>query len=89
MKCKQVPFILKLILKMSHGQAARKHGLSINNDILKSNTSPETVISKKIICDNVRSNQLKPHIVDVNNGIILAFKSASIKYKINSTDNQK
>ena len=74
---------------MSHGQATMKHGFSINNDILESNMSPETVISKRIICDHVRSNQLKPHIVDVNNGIILAFTSASIKYKINSKDNQK
>lgn len=74
---------------MSHGQAAVEHGFSIYQDILRSNMSQETVISKIIICDHMRSNQLNLHTIEINNVIILAFKAASSKYKIHCEDNQK
>ena len=51
--------------------------------------SQETVISKIIICDHMRSNQLNLHTIEINNVIILAFKAASSKYKIHCEDNQK
>ena len=49
----------------------------------------ETAILKSIICDHMGSNQLKPHTIEINNPMTLAFKSASSKCKINSGDNQK
>lgn len=74
---------------MRYGQAAVEHGFRIYKDILKSNMSQETVISKIVICDHMRSNQLNLHTVEINNVIILAFKAASSKYKIHCQDNQK
>ena len=48
-KYKELSFILKLLLTMSHGQAAVERGVSHNNAILKTNISPETVVSKRKI----------------------------------------
>ena len=74
-------FNLKLILTISHGLAAAERGFSVNKDIIKSNVSLETVIPKRIIYHHMRSNQLRAHAADINNVMILAFKSASSKHK--------
>ena len=52
-KYKELSYILKLLLTMSHGQAAAEPGFRNNNALLKTNISPEAVVSKtmnKITC---------------------------------------
>ena len=66
MKCKQVSFILKVILTLNHSQKVMDSGFSINKNIRKSKMSAETVISKRIICDHMRSKQLQSHSISVS-----------------------
>ena len=40
----------------------------------------ETIIAKKIICDYMFSNSLKPHTVEISNKLILFRSSACQKY---------
>ena len=70
-KYKELSFILKLLLIMSHGQAAVERGFS-PNAILKTNMSPETVVSKRMIKDHMFSFNLKPYTIE-NSVSILDF----------------
>ena len=63
-KYKELPFIQKLLLTMSHGQTAVGRGFSHNNAILKTNMSPETVVSKSMIKDHMLSFNLKLQTTD-------------------------
>ena len=84
MKYKEITFILKLILTMSHGQASVERGFSLNNNI-----SPETVMSKRIVRDPMICHQLKPHTIEVNKPILVSFKSARQKYAIHREEDKK
>ena len=66
-KHKELSFVLKLVLTMSHGQAAVERGFSHNNAILKVNMSPETIIAKRMIKDHMLSHNLKPHTLKIEN----------------------
>ena len=66
-KDKKVSFIVKLLLTMSHGQAAVERGFRHNKAILKTNMSPETAVSKKMIKDHMLSFKLKPHTIEFTN----------------------
>ena len=81
-KYKELSFILKLLLTMSHGQAAAERGFSHNNAILKTNLSPETVVSKRMIKDHMLSFNLKPHTIEITNPLTVAFKSSRRRYEI-------
>ena len=58
-KYKELSFVLKLLLTISHGQASVERGFSYNNTVLKTNMSPETVIAKRIIKYHMLSRDLK------------------------------
>ena len=64
-KYKELSYILKLLLTMNHGKTAVECGFSHNNVILKTNMSPETVVSKRMIKDHMLSFNLKPHTIRV------------------------
>ena len=64
-KYDQVSFVLRLLLTLSHGQAAIKQGFSDNSFLLKTNISPETGIAKHLIKDHILSNDLKSHLSEV------------------------
>ena len=75
-------FILKLISVMSQGQGAVERGFSLNNPLVKNNISPQSVIAKRIAKDHMISNQVKPHNINIDKSIVLAFKGAHKKYKL-------
>ena len=64
---KELSFVIKIILTMSHGQAAMEGGFNtslfnINNSTLKTNISPEGVIAKRLTNDHLLTSNLKPLI---------------------------
>ena len=81
-KYKELSFILKLLLTLSHDQAAVERGFSHNNAILKTNMSPETEVSKRVIKDHMLSFNLKPHTTEITNPLIVTFKSSRRRYEI-------
>ena len=81
-KYQEISFVLKLLLTFSHDQASIKRGFSLNNNILKTNMGPETVIAKQLITDHIVPSNLKPHRIEITNPILKAFKSLYSSYKI-------
>ena len=85
---KELSFVVRLVLTLSHGQAAVERGFSINNTSVKTNMTPVSIISRRIIKDHLIANQLKPHTVHITASLIKSFRSAHQAYMI-ELDNTK
>ena len=73
--------VLILIFTLGHGQASIERGFSINSNMLSENMKEKSLISRRTIKDFMVSNKLKAHKVEINNEMIKAVRSASLKYK--------
>ena len=73
---KELSFVVRLVLTLSHGQTAVERGFSINNTSVKTNVTPVTIISRRIIKDHLIANQVKPHTVHIIASLIKSFRSA-------------
>ena len=60
-------FIIKVILTISHGQAAIERGFSLNKTILDVNMKKESIVARKLIRDYMLTNRIQPHTIDINN----------------------
>ena len=76
---KEVSFVIKIILTMSHGQAALERGLKINNSAQNINISLEGVIVKRLVKYHLLANNLKPHTIQITNPMVRAFQDACLK----------
>ena len=76
---KELSFVIKIILTMSHGQAALERGLKINNSALNINISLERVIVKRLIKYHLLAKNLKPHTIQITNPMVRAFQDACLK----------
>ena len=85
---KELSFVVRLVLTLSHGQAAVERGFSINNTSVKTNMTRVSIISRRIIKDHLIANQLKPHTVHITASLIKSFRSARQAYMI-ELDNAK
>ena len=85
---KEMSFVVRLVLTLSHVQAAVERGFSINNTSVKTNMTPVSIISRRIIKDHLIANQLKPHTVHITASLIKSFRSARQAYMI-ELDNAK
>ena len=74
---KELSFIVKLILKFSHGQATVELGFNINSSVLKTKIiTPEPVFIKIMVKDHLIANNLKLHAPEITIPLIKAFRSA-------------
>ena len=73
--------VLILIFTLGQGQASIERGFSINSNMLSENMKEKLLISRRTIKDFMVSNKLKAHEVEINNEMIKAVRSASLKYK--------
>ena len=80
-KYKDLSYVVKIILTLSHGQASVERGFSINKSLVKVNMKEETIVAKKIIRDYMLANSLKPHTVEISNKLILSCSTARQKYR--------
>ena len=55
-KYEEFSSLVKMILTVSHGQAALERGFSINNSLFKVNISEQTLVCKKTVRDHLISN---------------------------------
>ena len=79
-KYKELSFLVKMILTLSHGQAAVERGFSINNSLSKVSISEQSLVCKKIVRDHLISNQLKPHTVPITNQLMRSVALVRQKY---------
>lgn len=82
-------FILKLILTLSHGQAAVERLFSINKNVISQNMKPETIVARKTIQDHMISNKLKPESIELSKDLLKSAKSAAQKWKLALEEQKK
>ena len=81
-------FVLRLILTLSHGQAAVERCFSINSNVLTQNMNTETVIARKVIKDHMLSDKLDAATIEVDKSFLKAAGSASTKWRQALADKQ-
>ena len=69
-KYKDLSFLLKIVLTLSHGQAAVERSFSLDNALLNYNMSEDSIKAKKVIRDNMLSNGLDPHTIHISSQLI-------------------
>ena len=72
---KNLAFILKIVLTLSHGQAAVQRGFSVSKAALDVNMQENSLIARKLIRDHMSSSNLKPQCMEVPNPMIRAYTS--------------
>ena len=80
-KYKELKYVMKVILTLSHGQASVERGFSINKSVLKVNITEESIVSKKMVRDHMIANKLEPHTVPISNQLIRSVSCARQSYK--------
>ena len=88
-KYQDVAFVIRLLLTLSHGQAAVERGFSHNNALLKVNMNPEPVISKRVIKDHMLAHNVKPYSIDISLAMVKSFKVAYSKYQLYLEEKKK
>ena len=64
-KYKDLSFLLKIVLTLSHGQAVVERNFSLGNALLNYNMGEDSVKAKKVIKDHMLSNGLEPHTIHI------------------------
>ena len=82
-------YVLKIIMTLSHGQAAVERGFSLGKSSLQTNITEESIVAKKIIRDHLQSNKIKISAYDVPNKLILSCNAAHSKYKADLKEKKK
>ena len=72
--------VLKLILILSHGQAAVESGFSVNKELEVENLKEHTLVAQRIVCDHVNSvgGVLK---VELSKPLLLSVKMSRQQYE--------
>ena len=68
---------MKMVLSLSHGQAAVERGFSINKDICDVNMIQNSIIAHRIICDAVREDASS---CIITNEMLRYHRAARMKY---------
>ena len=82
-------YILKIILTLSHGQAALERGYSLGKSSLQTNITEESIIAKKVIRDHLQSNKINISTYNVPTKLIFSCNSACSKYKASLKEKAK
>ena len=69
---KDLSFVLRVVLTLSHGEASVERGFSFNKFSVKTNMTPATIISRRTIKDHLIENGLKPHPVEITSSLKLS-----------------
>ena len=75
-------FVIKIILTLSHGQAAVERSFSINKSVVDVNMKEESIVARKTIKNHMLSNDVQPDMIEISNKMINFYRSARQKYEI-------
>ena len=78
---KELAFVVKLVLTLSHGQASIERNFSVGKNCEITNMEPESIIGRKCVKDHMLSNNLKPHNMKIDDQFILDLKAAHSTYE--------
>ena len=82
-------FVVKILLTLSHGQAAVERGFSVKNNITQTNMYTKTIISKRLIKDYMLANGLQPHTIKITKPLVKACKITYSAYKAHLEEEKK
>ena len=80
-KYKELSFLVKILLTLSHGQASVERSFSLNKSVLNHNISEDSIVAKKAIRDHMLSNGLEPQSIVISNELIRCVSGARQKYQ--------
>ena len=75
-KYKELSYLVRIILTLSHGQAAVERGFNHSNYVLQPNMTPNTIISKQLIKDHMLARWLEPRTIEITIPMIKFFRAA-------------
>ena len=81
-KYPHMSFVLRLIFTISHGQSAVERNFSLKNNLEQDNQSDVTIGARRICKDYLVANNVKPSDIVIDKNMILAVKSARMKYAL-------
>ena len=65
-----------------HGQASVERGFNINKEMLVENMKELSLVRLRMVYDEMKASGYKSYNFPISNGIVVASKQASSKYKI-------
>ena len=71
--------VVKILLVLSHGQAAVERGFSVNKEVEVENLKDKSIVAQRLVCDTVRSYGGVLN-VPITNGLQMSAASARTKY---------
>ena len=74
-------FVHKIILTLSHDQAAVESGFSLSKSSLQVNIKEESIVVKKIVRDHLLANKIDLPSLGIPNKLIIACNTAHSRYK--------
>ena len=86
---KELSFLVKIRLTLSHGQASAGRSFSVNNTVINVNMSKDSIVAKKIIKDHMISNKLTPESVQITNKLLHSVGTARQIYGDQLAENKK
>ena len=73
--------VSKLVLVLSHGQAAVERGLSVNNKVLNVNLHEISITSRKLIIDHMNSHSLLPQSFPITKSLLKSVRCSRQRYQ--------
>ena len=75
-----LPFVIKVVLTLSHDQAFSEQQFSINNTVLDNNMKEENIVARRHIIDHVR-NILMPYSIEIKKDLYSSVQGVSAGYR--------
>ena len=66
-KYKELSFLVKIVLTLSHGQASVERSFSLSKSVLNHTISEDSIVAKRVIRDHMLSNGLEPQSIVISN----------------------
>ena len=80
-KYKELSFLVKIFLTLSHGQASVERSFNLNKSVLNHNISEDSIVAKKAIRDHMLYNGLEPQSIIISNELVRCVSGARQKYQ--------
>ena len=80
-KYKELLFLVKIFLTLSHRQASVEHSFSLHKSVLNHKISEDSIVAKKAIRDHMLSNGLEPQSIVMSNELVWCVSVAHQKYQ--------
>ena len=78
---KNLSSVFKLVLVLSHGQAAVEWGFSVYNKALNFNMGEISIISRKLIIDQMNSHSLLPQSFPITKNLLKSVRCSRQRYQ--------